>query len=381
MGSEDKLTPREAMEREKARLLEEATAKAAAIDRDMAEIERLGQLAAKYGLVVTSADISAGKSTAMIQAAHEAATEPRKTKVKAFDGSVASLIACYKADENASYSKLRHKTRGHYDYLMGRIEADVGTVLVKDIDAKRLKQIYESWLQGGRIAMAHSLAGMLRGLAVFGATVLKNKECRELKFIIHEAKFQVAKPRNAQLTAEQAAAIIHAAHAMGRPSIALAQALQFECRLHQRDVIGEWVPMNEPGESDVFEGEQKWLRGMLWSEIDRNLVLRHPASRGGQLIEVRLSDAKMVMTEFAKLGPQERTGPVIINEKTGYPYVPFDFRRLWRLAATAAGVPENVFNKDSRADLVFRSRRAPVGLRVNGHAVPGSQIAEVPVKD
>ena len=43
MGDEEALTPREVMEREKARLLQQA----AVIDRDMAEYERIAK---KYGL-------------------------------------------------------------------------------------------------------------------------------------------------------------------------------------------------------------------------------------------------------------------------------------------------------------------------------------------
>ncbi len=58
MSDEAPLTPREAMEREKARLLKEAAAKqaeAAAIDRDLAEIDRLAALAANYNFIVTPA--------------------------------------------------------------------------------------------------------------------------------------------------------------------------------------------------------------------------------------------------------------------------------------------------------------------------------------
>ena len=43
-------------------------------------------------------------------------------------------------------------------------------------------------------------------------------------------------------------------------SIALAQALQFELLLSQKDVIGEWVPVTEPGKSDVIWAERRLLR-------------------------------------------------------------------------------------------------------------------------
>ena len=40
-------------------------------------------------------------------------------------------------------------------------------------------------------------------------------------------------------------AIVEKAHEMRRDSIALAQAIQFETGLSQKDVIGEWVPESE----------------------------------------------------------------------------------------------------------------------------------------
>jgi hypothetical protein len=46
---------------------------------------------------------------------------------------------------------------------------------------------------------------------------------------------------------------------MGRPSITLAQAFQFEVMLRQKDVIGEWAPGSEPGVSAVTHAGQKWL--------------------------------------------------------------------------------------------------------------------------
>jgi hypothetical protein len=48
----------------------------------------------------------------------------------------------------------------------------------------------------------------------------------------------------------------------GMPSIQLAQALQFELCLRQKDVIGEWVPVAEPGMSSVTYHGRKWLCGL-----------------------------------------------------------------------------------------------------------------------
>jgi hypothetical protein len=73
--------------------------------------------------------------------------------------------------------------------------------------------------------------------------------------------------------ADQVTLIRAEAHRRGFPSIALAQAIQFECIFRQKDVIGEWVPVAEPGTSEIVHespngGTKKWLRGIRWSEVD-----------------------------------------------------------------------------------------------------------------
>jgi hypothetical protein len=184
----------------------------------------------------------------------------------------------------------------------------------------------------------------------FGATVLQDLECARIAAFLRPLRVPASQPRRgARLTEEQVKAIIKRAHETGKDSIALAQAIQFECQLSQRDVIGEWVPESEPGESDITDGGKKWLRGITWEEIDGSLVLRHPTSRDGEIVKVRLTDFRMVMDEIARLGIRARKGPVIVSERTELPYVAFEFRRQWRIIANACGIPKDVKNMDSRA--------------------------------
>jgi hypothetical protein len=263
--------------------------------------------------------------------------------------SVASLIARYKADKDSPYGKLRYRTREHYEGLMRRIERDIGTELIRDIDGGDILRFHEEWTASGA-SMAHALVTMLRGLFAFGANVLKNKDCRELKFTMSEMKFQQTKVQSERLTVEQVRAIIDQAHKMDLASIAIAQAFQFDCGLRQRDVIGEWVPYNEPGDSHgVNDGAQKWLRGIRWDQIDKDLVLRHSPSNGGKMIEAHLSECSLVGEELARMGQLPKYGPIVINEATGLPYTAWEFRRLWREVADAAGMPKHVKNMNTRA--------------------------------
>jgi len=274
----------------------------------------------------------------------------------AVEGTLASLIGRYRTDERSGYHKIRFKTREHYDGQLDRIIVECGGWKLADLKGQHIQQFYDGWAKRGN-AIARSLVTMLRMLFGFGATILGDTECERLSVVMHKMRFKMNKPRNERLTFEQANAIRAMAHKMGRPSIALAQAFQFEVMLRQRDVIGEWVPASEPGGlTGVTAGNEKWLRGIRWSEIDRDLILRHTPSNGGKDIEVDLNLAPMVMDELAlylaehKLTELPTAGPVIVCEFNDLPWTAYEFRRWWRKLATACGIPKSVFNMDSRAD-------------------------------
>jgi hypothetical protein len=60
----------------------------------------------------------------------------------------------------------------------------------------------------------------------------------------------------------------------------LAQAFQFDLRLRQKDVTGEWVPYGGRGDSSIIENGEKWVRGLLREEIDDDLILRKQTTFG-----------------------------------------------------------------------------------------------------
>jgi hypothetical protein len=157
------------------------------------------------------------------------------------------------------------------------------------------------WAEGGKIPMAHSLMGMTRTLFSFGMTLLECDDCARMCAVLSKQRFQMGKSRTERLTADMANLIRAKAHELGWHSIALAQAIQFEGMFRQKDMIGEWVPLAEPGTSDVIHNGEKWLRGILWSEIDQNLILRHVTSKRQKMVEIDLRLADMVMEEFSHI--------------------------------------------------------------------------------
>jgi hypothetical protein len=301
-----------------------------------------------------------------------------------FSGTMASLIACYQTDADSPYHKIRYKSKHHYDYMCRRLEDDI-TEPLKDLNARSFLRLHEKWTAGGRVTWGHSLIGMVRILVNFGATFLEDAECERLSGVLHRMKFKQGKPRDVHITSDQVIAIRNMMHEKGKPSMALAQAFQFECMLRQKDVIGEWVPLSEPGPlSTVFAGNSKWIRGIKWEEIDANLVLRHETSKREKMLEVPLSKAQMVMEEFDRQFPHFKTmdrgalpatGPVIVSEYSRIPWVDDEYRRQWRHMANAAGLPKSIRSMDSRAGAITEATEAGAELEHVKHAATHGDIS------
>nr|WP_224741182.1 hypothetical protein [Bradyrhizobium sp. 2S1]MCK7667586.1 hypothetical protein [Bradyrhizobium sp. 2S1] len=263
------------------------------------------------------------------------------------------LIELYRSDAHSPLLNLRYQVRVKQDRTLERISKEHGNHQLRSIKTQTLLAWHKAWSSGGRIAAAYELMARLRALFRFGFIMLEDRECQRLLEILRESRFRSLGPRLVQLTAEHVRAIRTVARDhFGWASIALAQALQFELMLSQKDVIGEWVPLGEPGESDIVWREQKWLRGLRWSDIDKNLILRHAAGSSGRPIEVDLRTAPMVLEELKAWSDILRSiitarTPIVINEVTGMPWSTAEFRRKWRLVAKKAGVPDIVKNRDS----------------------------------
>lgn len=296
--------------------------------------------------------------------------------VDTFDGTLSGLIRCYQHDADTPYRKLRYNTRKYYQSLCNRLEEDMGEKQIAEIKARGLIHWHEAVVDVGHVAMAHSVMGMLRILTGFGATILEDVECTRLSTVLSNMRFQMSKPRSSVLTAEQATAIRKAAHAAGRASIALAQAFQFDLMLRQKDVIGEWVPISEPGVSEILDGNNKWLRGIRWEEIDANMVLTHITSKRQKEIVVDLKLAPMVMAELGGK-PREQLparGPIIQSDISGRPWYAVEFRKAWRLAADRSGIPKSTRNMDSRAGAITEATEAGADLEHIKHAATHSDI-------
>lgn len=277
------------------------------------------------------------------------APEPLPARI----ATVRELIEAYKADPMSPYNERRHETRQGYKYRLGVLDRDIGAVLIDaDImDVRFFRTWHKAWKgDKNQIPRAQALMNMVRMLMTYGWKLQKLAACKAVKDVLAEEEFPAGEPREQRLLAEHAIAIRAKAHEMGKPSIALAQAFQFELALRQKDVIGEWVPLNEPVVSDILDGDRKWARGIRWENISDALVLKHITSKKLKEVVVDLlRSAPMVREELDRMQALPAHGPVIINEHSGQPYSRTAFRWWWRKIADEAGVPAEVCNMDSRA--------------------------------
>jgi hypothetical protein len=333
------------LERERERLKAEATA---IIDRELAEMARLAD---KYGFVPVKRDEFKVLQQNLMANGASAQTESDRL---IFDGTIANLAHHYVTDERSPYRQLRFKSRTFYDHLFTRILEDCGSRNLADLNAQEILRLYKRWSDDGKkLTVGKARVGMLRTLWNYGITRFEDSECARLSGTISRMRFESPKRRTERLTADHVIAVRAKAHESGLHSIALAQALQFDLELQQKDVIGEWVPVGEAGWSDVIHDGKKWLHGLRWSEIDSDLILRHTTSRQQERIEIDLKNAPMVMEELERRGERPTGGPVINDDATERPYANGMFRVIWRKVADAADIPRNVKNMDtSRGDSV-----------------------------
>jgi hypothetical protein len=282
---------------------------------------------------------------------------PKPPSGNSTGGTIGSLIDQYETDERSPFHKIKFATKSNYLSQNKRIKREYGNLKLADLKASDIQRLYEAW-GGHNTPGAHTLTTRLRGLINFGASILGDPECERVSVALHNSRFKVERMRGEVLTVFYVNAIRAKAHEMNCPSIALAQAFQFDCRLHQKDVIGEWVPIGEQGSSEVMDDEgHKWLRGLRWREIDEKLILRHTRSIDGKEVVYDLNKTPMVQEELKKIGgPKRSSTPIIICEETGLPWQNYEFRRWWRKVAMAAGVPKTMKNMYSR----FEDKEAAV---------------------
>ena len=222
------------------------------------------------------------------------------------------LIQAYKGDPRWGYQKLSFESRKILDSHLRRIERDYGNLPLEKVTPDDVGTWHQRWSANGRHpSMGHTVLGMARKILRYGAAALQDPDCIRLNGALSAMRFTAGLSGIQRITSEQADAVRARAHLMSLSSIALAQAFMFDLKLGQRQVIGRWVPVAEPGESNIQSNEQKWLPGLLWSQIDTDFIMRYLV--GDDVVEIDLKHgARMVMEELRRLRRIPKSGPLII---------------------------------------------------------------------
>jgi integrase len=283
-----------------------------------------------------------------------------------FDGTVRSVINLWQSDRTSPYQTIEASTRHPYDVYARMIVGTVGARRIDALDGRDIRRWHGEWAapieqdSKPRIAAARMAIIVLKNALTFAAGC-KKSGCRELLDILRDIRFPAPRPRKEAPTAGQIATARRAVSGLGHTPAALAYALQFEGSARQWDVIGKWVPISDARPSLIIDGGKKWV-GPMWSQIDEYLILRYTPSKtqhtSGAEVVLDLKLLPMVMEELARVPPEARRGPLIVNPRTGLPYRHEYFRVLWNKVRGLSGIGKEVWNRDTRAAGVTEARQA-----------------------
>jgi hypothetical protein len=276
---------------------------------------------------------------------------------RGYDGSIGSLCNQFQTHDESPYKlKAKWNTQRLYDQCIKIICNTVGARAVRDLIGPDFTRWHTKWGDPAakgkprRLTRAKHCMDTVRRVVSFGVT-LGYADCARADVILGKMRFQMPKIRTAKLTLEHVGKIRSVAHGQGLGSIALAQTLQFELAMRQKDIIGEWVPL-EGDTGGITHKNTRWTGGLVWSDIDANMILRKTHVKTGINVEHDLKLYPDILREIDLVDPSRRVGPIIISEVTGEPYKHRTFTQTWRRVADAAGLPKDVWNMDSRSGAI-----------------------------
>jgi hypothetical protein len=293
----------------------------------------------------------------------------------AYDGTIGSVLRLYQTHPESPYRTLKPSSLRPYMFYLGKLEKHIGKRRVAAVIAMDVKGWFKTWTDDGRVPAAGGMCVAVLKAALRFACACGYEECRRIRTSLEEdITFPSSRPRTAVVTADGVTKARRAAHAAGRPSRALAYALQFETALRAWDVKGQWVPLEYAAISDVIYGHDKWV-GLRWEHIGEDLVLRYRPSKTDDTtraeVAADLKHCPMVLEELASLPERPTIGAVIVNEYSGRPYTKQQWERGWRQDRRDAGLPKTLWNRDLLASAITEARSGAVSLddaaKVAGH--------------
>ncbi len=297
----------------------------------------------------------------------------RSGKSKPVRYTIGWLIDRYLNDPASPYHRrLNPESQQSYRWECQRVRQTVGDMRL-DPKIERGVQVprrtgaeFETWFYqwGHPLGKAptpsratHCMA-MLRALLSYYVTI-GGPGARELREILKVARFDKPAARRVAPTYEQVDAIVIKALELGYRSIAITTLAQFEFMERRTHIIGKWHG-DAWGYGWVWDGDFKLEGRVERVGITPDWHIRYFQTKKGA--NLRYYDLKSVqrLLGLIQLTPKEnRSGPIIICEDTGQPWLKRRYQEKFREIARAAGVPDEICSMDMRAGAATEADALP----------------------
>lgn len=287
---------------------------------------------------------------------------------KAGARTISALIASYRKSPHFT-TKLAAKTRDSYGKLLLQIEEKWGVYRVAEFDKSVINTWYEALFAAKGPRMAQALVRMM-SILFARAEVLRwrpenSNPCWRLQIV-------TPVPRRRAGAAEELAAIIAGAQALGFPGMELAIRLalyqgqrQTDIRIATRGAFA-LVP-------HLFPGEKRARKVWVWTFVrskrgNAGCMIVHPEVL--PLLRALLADAGTADK------PRRAEDPLILDPVTGRAYDEFLFNKRWRAILAWAADPKKG-NCPDVANLQFRDLRRTFGVLARRGGASRDDVGDV----
>ena len=203
------------------------------------------------------------------------------------------LFRSYRERPSSPYHQVKWNTRKQYDQVLDTIEESAGNVRLSQMNMDTFYTWFNDsrWPEGKggieHLRKAVGIIAMMRRVVSFGVAA-EIEECPRLHSILTNMRFPGYRKRSVSMTADHVLSIVDKAIEQGRLSLALGTALQFECGLRQKDVIGEWEPIEGEPTSHYVLNDRQWVNGLTWDMVGSDWVLTKTTTKTGSVVNYDL---------------------------------------------------------------------------------------------
>jgi hypothetical protein len=294
--------------------------------------------------------------------------------LRPYDGSVYAACQIYQRHPLSPFHAVKSNTRRTYTDSLALIERTVGKRLIRNLTIFDVQHWHAQWRKPAtgeereRIDRAHNAVSMFR-TAINFCSKLKPRsryaDCRALADDLRKVKFERGGGREAEMTYAHVAAFLRTADEIAARGaippmralyMSIGVAAQFELLLRQKDIIGERARSEADltkairrGAASVPCPDGTWVGYFTWENIPGwRWRTRTSKSKYRAAADFDLTRYAILYPLLERVPFDQRTGAVVKGEGS-WPVQERSYRKWYRSIARAAGIPDDVWNMDTRA--------------------------------